>query len=130
MTDRRTFIAGCAAGMAVLATPLGLNASTDTDLGLDVTAEAFRGMIGQRFRCMTDLGYDVRLRLVEVWDGPAETGVEQFALLFEEAGASGPASLTEGRYDVFKRRLGHMPMYLTPSGSRDRHYVTYFGLLY
>ena len=130
MTDRRTFIAGCAAGMAVLATPLALSASTDTDLGLDVTAETFRGMIGQRFRCMTDLGYAVRLTLKEVWDGPAETGVEQFALLFEEAGATGPATLTEGRYDVYKRRLGHMPLYLVPSDSRERHYVTYFSLLY
>ena len=130
MTDRRTFIAGCAAGMAVLATPLGLQASTDTDLGLDVTAATFRGMIGQRFRCLTDLGYAVRLRLVEVWEGPAESGVEQFGLVFKEGGASGPATLTEGRYDVYKRRLGHMPLYLTPSDSRDRHYVTYFSLLY
>jgi hypothetical protein len=130
MTDRRKFIAGCAAGMAVLAAPLRLSASTDTDLGLDVTAETFRAMIGQRFRCMTDLGYSVRLRLVEVRDGPIESGVEQFALVFKEGGASGPGTLSEGRYDVFKRQLGHMPLYLAPSDSRERHYVTYFGLLY
>ena len=130
MTDRRTFITGCAAGMAVLATPLGLQASTDTDVALDVTADTFRGMIGQRFRCMTDLGYAVRLRLVEVWDGPTESGIEQFALVFKDGGASGPATLTEGCYDVFNRRLGSMPLYLMQSDTREHHYVTYFGLLY
>lgn len=131
MNDRRTFLAGCAAGVVVLALPVGLQAAPGkSDEGYGISGDTFRGLIGQQFRCTSDEGFSVRVRLVDVWDGPAEPGVDQFALVFEEGGASGPSALTEGLYQVQNKKIGQMRCYLTPSDTRERHHVTYFGLLY
>ena len=79
---------------------------------------------------MTDLGYAVRLRLKEIWEGPQEVGVDQFTLLLKERGRSGPPTLDEGLYTDYHKALGNYPFYLRHSDSRPLHYVTSFGLLY
>jgi hypothetical protein len=79
---------------------------------------------------MTDLGYAVRLRLKDIWQGPNEIGVDQFSLLLKERGRTGEHTLAEGRYMVYHSAIGNYPFYLFHSESRPRHYVTNFGLLY
>ena len=131
MIDRRKFITSCAAGAAVLTTPAVLRASiAGDDSAPSLSVDTFRPLVGQRLRCMTDLGYSVRLRLKEIWDGPQEIGVDQFTLLLKERGRTGPHTLEEGIYTVFHSSIGNYPMYLWQSQSRPRHYVTSFGLLY
>ena len=131
MTDRRRFIAACGASVAVLATPMALRASTtDPNAGPRVSVDTFRPLVGQRFRCMTDLGYAVRLRLLEVLDGPAVTGIDQFTLLLKERGRSGPSTLAEGGYTVYHKAIGNYPFFLMPAHNRPRHYITSFAMLY
>ena len=131
MTVRRKFIAACAAGAAVMVNPARLlAASTGDSDSTTVKSDTFRPLIGTRFRCMTDLGYAVRLRLKEIWEGPQEVGVDQFTLLLKERGRSGPPTLDEGLYTVYHQAIGNYPFYLRHSDSRPLHYVTSFGLLY
>jgi len=66
---------------------------------------------------MTDLGYAVRLRLLEVLDGPAVTGIDQFTLLLKERGRSGPSTLAEGGYTVYHRAIGNYPFFLMQAQS-------------
>ena len=57
MIDRRKFITSCAAGAAVLTTPALLRASVPgDDSAPGISMDTFRPLVGQRFRCMTDLG--------------------------------------------------------------------------
>lgn len=131
MIDRRKFMTRIAAGAAVLSIPSGLRASVSgDDSGPRVSVDTFRPLIGKRFRCMTDLGYSVRLKLMDIWAGPQEIGVDQFMLLLKERGRTGAHTLTEGIYPIFHSSFGNFPMYLRPSQSKPRHYVTTFALLY
>jgi len=131
MIDRRKFMTSVAAGAAVLSVPTALRADiAGGDSGPRVSVDTFRPLIGKRFRCMTDLGYSVRLKLMDIWDGPQEVGVDQFMLLLKERGRTGAHTLAEGSYPVFHSSFGNFPMYLRPSQSKPRHYVTTFALLY
>lgn len=117
---RKSFLAGAAAGLAVLtlrpAEALGAPAGE-----LAANAYGLRRAVGETFWARGSRGVPVPIRLERVADGPAKGGAEQFSLIFstdeEHALREGIWSLEAAsgyrRYEVFL-----VPAGTEPSGRR------------
>ncbi|MCB1860778.1 MAG: hypothetical protein KDI47_03485 [Gammaproteobacteria bacterium] len=122
MLKRRDFLGNCAAGATALLAPAGLLAATgETNLSLK---EKFQSLLNQGFRCLDQESGAVKLELIEVRDGPAATGLEQFSLVFQ----TGEGKLKTGLHEIYHPRTGLALYHISPSDSVAGRYTTNFSL--
>lgn len=126
MKNRREFIHQCAAVGATLLVPGSALAAADPALGAKLSKSSFQPLLHQVFRCFTGQGHALRLELVEVREGPAVPGLEQFDLVLRDA--DGAAPLPPDLYRLYHPSTGAVLMHLAPADSRPGGYVTHFGL--
>lgn len=130
MYKRRDVLKTSAVGIAALiplTTPLGCLAAVST--AGRPSKDLFQSLLHHGFRCMDEDGGVIKLKLVEVREGPEAPGLDQFALVFQEGNSAvGTRQAQAGLYRLYHRETGLVLVHLAPSDTGAGRYTTYFGL--
>ena len=128
MTNRRRFLADCAAAAATVAlVPLSAGAMGPEEVALDaIPLSAFAASQGSVFWLLTGGGSPVPLELTAVVTpsarsrpsvhGHGDAGNEKFTLMFQ---GSAEAAIEHGVHRMQQRRLGSFSLFLAPVFSRN-----------
>ena len=126
--QRRQFIAGCSAALAVAAIePPQLWTTASSKAGPAISRARFEALIGSEFRLYTEGRFAGRVHLEAIVDGPHTAGLEQFTLRWKGADTD---RLPEGIYTLTTPGAASMDLALEPAHSADQvWYRSTFNLL-
>ena len=126
--QRRQFIAGCSAALAVAAIqPPQLWTTAGSNLGAAINRARFEPLIGSEFRLYSAGRFAGRVHLDAIVDGPRAAGLEQFTLRWKGTDAE---HLAEGIYTLTTPGTSSMDLALEPTHSTDRSWFrSTFNLL-
>ena len=122
MLQRRAVLAALGGAMASSLVPFGAHAGPKL-----TTCQRYAELIGSRFRFIDDDGNRCSARLVVVDNGPNESGLEQFSMVFEGD------KLTDGLHKIRSLDTGELLVATMPSGMpgsgpvRKRVYISIFA---
>ena len=129
MLKRRDFLTTCTVSTVALSTPLGFAAGnlpgSVTETRPVLSNETCQSLLQQSFHCVSDENAIVNLKLVEVREGPKAKGLEQFALVFEEAGGTGDKLPYDGLYTIHHPVTGPSLVHLAASDTDATRYTSY-----
>lgn len=121
MLQRRAVLAGLGGAMAASLVPFGAHAGPKL-----TTCQRYAELLGARFRFTDDDGNRCSARLVAVDNGPSQSGLEQFSMVFEGD------DLTDGLHKIRSLETGELLVTTMPSGTpgsgpvRKRVYISNF----
>jgi hypothetical protein len=126
--QRRQFIAGCSAALAVAAIePPQLWTTAGANLGAAINRARFEPLIGSQFRLYSEGRFVGRVHLEAIVDGPRAAGLEQFTLRWK---GTDTERVAEGIYTLTTPGTSSLELALEPTHSTDRSwYRSTFNLL-